>query len=897
MSDGIILRQGINSLSDKNDIGGKLNVSGNTVVGGFISGDGSGVTNIPISGITNLQTELDSKTNNTDFTSHTGDTTIHYTKSSINLSDLGSSAHTHPISEVINLQTELDSKTDNTNFNSHTGDTTIHYTKSSINLSDLGSSAHTHSISEVINLQTELDGKVETSLFNTYTGDTETALNGKTDNTNFNSHTGDTTIHYTKSSINLSDLGSSAHTHTLSEITDFNSYSGSVQTQIDGKVETTLFNTYTGNTQTTLNTKIETASNVGGGSGLFSGKSGTDLQFKTLTSTGATVTITDEGDTINLESAGGSSLWSENSGDGIYFSTAGDVVAIGDTATNGLSEGGKLYIKGDSAITNALKIDREDDATALTVDSTTGVVDMDYGATIGTSDMFDVGVTVSTWIKYNPTSSMKMEWQQGGVLKARILTQSGYGSFQVYDNAGVSYYKLDGVNNNYENTAQDFTFGTTTSLGARVGIRGTGTGSGTSSLITQDSGGNTTFEVKDDGTVVIPTVGSATSVTNLGVDASGNVVSGTTGGGSLWTDNTNRLTNDTYAITELNNSTSNTYNGSYLVGNLTVGNGNTYTNGSARTVIVGLNNNISTISQADTLIAVGNGNTIRGGLYNLIVGANHILEGDKNTNSGDNNDIYGDENVILGADNVIGQVATPVNNSIAIGNSNTIHGSNQIVFGSSNNLTFNNTETIPGIFFGLGYGSMPNAGFWTDPAYSAGAQPMNFSFGTQNAAREGSTIISGSGAGILYLNNTTSQVIEPTANVADSVALWVKDRTASKAGLIIKPEDGTKHFFGDFSAIGGDETVATANKTLTIRGTGTGSGTSSLVTEDSGGNTTFEVRDDGVSIFKSFTVTEVGSLSAVAGGFIYVSDETGGATMAFSDGTNWRRVQDRAIVS
>ena len=30
---------------------------------------------------------------------------------------------------------------------------------------------------------------------------------------------------------------------------------------------------------------------------------------------------------------------------------------------------------------------------------------------------------------------------------------------------------------------------------------------------------------------------------------------------------------------------------------------------------------------------------------------------------------------------------------------------------------------------------------------------------------------------------------------------------------------------------------------------------------------------------------------------VYVSDESGGATLAFSDGTNWRRVQDRAIVS
>ena len=32
-------------------------------------------------------------------------------------------------------------------------------------------------------------------------------------------------------------------------------------------------------------------------------------------------------------------------------------------------------------------------------------------------------------------------------------------------------------------------------------------------------------------------------------------------------------------------------------------------------------------------------------------------------------------------------------------------------------------------------------------------------------------------------------------------------------------------------------------------------------------------------------------------GLIIVSNETGGLTVAFSDGTNWRRVQDRAVVS
>lgn len=32
-------------------------------------------------------------------------------------------------------------------------------------------------------------------------------------------------------------------------------------------------------------------------------------------------------------------------------------------------------------------------------------------------------------------------------------------------------------------------------------------------------------------------------------------------------------------------------------------------------------------------------------------------------------------------------------------------------------------------------------------------------------------------------------------------------------------------------------------------------------------------------------------------GLIYVPDEAGGAAVAFSDGTHWRRVTDRAVVS
>lgn len=47
----------------------------------------------------------------------------------------------------------------------------------------------------------------------------------------------------------------------------------------------------------------------------------------------------------------------------------------------------------------------------------------------------------------------------------------------------------------------------------------------------------------------------------------------------------------------------------------------------------------------------------------------------------------------------------------------------------------------------------------------------------------------------------------------------------------------------------------------------------------------------------SYTVATVPTASEWEGSVIYVSNETGGKTLAFSDGTDWRRVQDRAIVS
>lgn len=47
----------------------------------------------------------------------------------------------------------------------------------------------------------------------------------------------------------------------------------------------------------------------------------------------------------------------------------------------------------------------------------------------------------------------------------------------------------------------------------------------------------------------------------------------------------------------------------------------------------------------------------------------------------------------------------------------------------------------------------------------------------------------------------------------------------------------------------------------------------------------------------SRTVADLPPAGKWGASVIYVSDESGGAVLAFSDGSNWRRVTDRAVVS
>lgn len=79
-----------------------------------------------------------------------------------------------------------------------------------------------------------------------------------------------------------------------------------------------------------------------------------------------------------------------------------------------------------------------------------------------------------------------------------------------------------------------------------------------------------------------------------------------------------------------------------------------------------------------------------------------------------------------------------------------------------------------------------------------------------------------------------------------------------------------------------------------IRGRSGTAGDLALV--DSADVVTASVRDGSFRV-KAYAKASLPLVTAAGGGLIVVTDEAGGYTLAFCDGTNWRRVSDRAIVS
>lgn len=124
--------------------------------------------------------------------------------------------------------------------------------------------------------------------------------------------------------------------------------------------------------------------------------------------------------------------------------------------------------------------------------------------------------------------------------------------------------------------------------------------------------------------------------------------------------------------------------------------------------------------------------------------------------------------------------------------------------------------------------------------------------------------------------------------------------------LMVHKQNGTANIVGSWKVIN-EQSAAADKRLMQISGRTNGSvskgmyrvsvhnGTSLAAIQD----VTTDYISSAVPVrMPSYTVAGVPSAAtAGAGAMIYVSNESGGAVIAFSDATNWRRVTDRAIIS
>jgi hypothetical protein len=140
--------------------------------------------------------------------------------------------------------------------------------------------------------------------------------------------------------------------------------------------------------------EVNTASNIGGGEGLFSGKSGTDLQFKTLTSTGGTITITSTGATVNLEGQASSTFPYRStavSGSVLTTDWTVDVTTTGDTTQTlptAVGASGKVY--------NIKNSDSTETSTVTLATTGSELIDGTYGNGTDLTFKFPVAITVQS---------------------------------------------------------------------------------------------------------------------------------------------------------------------------------------------------------------------------------------------------------------------------------------------------------------------------------------------------------------------------------------------------------------------------------------------------------------------------------------------------------------------
>ena len=261
-------------------------------------------------------------------------------------------------------------------------------------------------------------------------------------------------------------------------IQGINFYNVDLLPLLSGKTNVTTFNTYTANTQTILDGKIDSANNVGGANELFKDKSGTTLNFRTI-SGGSNTTVSTVGDLVKIDVSLPPSMNTYVTG-GTYNPTT-DIITLSrnDAVTidiTGVTD--NFVVAGSySDSTDTISLLRQDgtfvNITGVTDTFTTGAT-YDNGTALATFNRndgnsytldlstIDVNDTFVTGFTYNDSNRFTISRNDGVNLSASINTMTG---LTVNGSVSATTYFGDGSNLTGISTDDNYVTGGTLNSG------------------------------------------------------------------------------------------------------------------------------------------------------------------------------------------------------------------------------------------------------------------------------------------------------------------------------------------------------------------------------------------------------------------------------------------------
>ena len=240
-------------------------------------------------------------------------------------------------------------------------------------------------------------------------------------------------------------------------IQGLNYYNVDLLPLLSGKTDNTTFNTYTANTQTILDGKIDSTNNVGGANEFFKDKSGTTLNFRTL-SGGSNTTVSTVGNVVKVDvtiptdsntfvtgfTYDNINTFTISDNSGSTFNAIINVLsATTISATTYFGDGSNLtgistddnYVTGGTLNSGTLTLDRQNGSVTITGFTT----DLDTFVTGGTYNPVTVNLDFSGNTGFSPFSVDVSALKDDTNTFVTGFTYNDNNTFTIFDNDGGSF--------------------------------------------------------------------------------------------------------------------------------------------------------------------------------------------------------------------------------------------------------------------------------------------------------------------------------------------------------------------------------------------------------------------------------------------------------------------------